>query len=324
MKLVTLEELRSVFDQDVITGEVRSAFVGHSAGMYVAPPPGQLLFHKPVGDCHIKYGYARDGEIFVIKVATGFYGNANLGLPVNSGLVVVFSRATGSPVALLDDGGWLTSWRTAAAGALAASLASSRNPRVLGVLGAGHQAHLQAMWISRFMHVDEIRIWSRDALKAEGLAATLRESGMKAQARTTTAEVLDECRLLVTATPSSSPLFPASEVSAGTHIVALGADSPGKQELDPLLFRRAGRVFTDDHHQCLDHGDFGHAVRAGHVAEDVDESLGLALVDGIDLGFGADDISIVDLTGIPAQDIAIASALCALLGLVAPRRAPSS
>jgi ornithine cyclodeaminase len=315
MRIVTLAELRSVLDAEAVLGAVRQAFIGHTHRQYVTPMPGQLLFEAPPGDCHLKYGYSKAGAVFVLKVATGFYDNEKLGLPVNNGMVLVFSRQTGAPLAILQDEGWLTSWRTAAAGTLAASLAQARKPKVLGVFGAGHQAELQTAWITKTLGIQEVRIWAReaDADQAMHLAEKLSSSGLAAKTRRTSAEVLEEARLVVTATPSGAALFPAHEVRPGTHFVALGADSPGKQELDPALFGSAKLIATDDHEQCVDHGDFSHAVKAGIIPADADQSLGSLLENPSALRLTDADISIVDLTGIPAQDIEIAALFCRLL-----------
>ena len=318
MQLVTLDALRQAFDHDAVMTAVRAAFIGHARGEYVVAPPGQLLFDQPSGDCHIKYGYAKAGPIFVIKVAAGFYDNPALGLPVNSGVVLVCSRTTGVPVALLQDDGWLTSWRTAAAGAIAASLVASRRPTVLGVFGAGHQAGLQALWITRELGIRDVRIWARRPDRAAALAAVLTGQGLHAIACSTTDDVLSQARVVVTTTPSTHALFPAREVRPGTHIVAMGADSPGKQELDPALFARAALIVTDDHAQCVDHGDFVHAVTAGLVSADADVSHGRVMDGTAHVSLGADDISIVDLTGIPAQDVAMATAMCRSLGVLPP------
>ena len=324
MQLVTLDQLRQHFDHDAVIAAVRAAFIGHARGAYVVAPPGQLLFESPPGDCHIKYGYAKDGPVFVIKVAAGFYDNPTLGLPVNSGVVLVCSRTTGVPVALLQDDGWLTSWRTAAAGALAASLVAARHPEVLGVFGAGHQAELQATWIARELGLREVRIWARRHERAATLAATLTTGGLNARACATTDAVLAEARVIVTTTPGQRPLFPADEVRAGTHVVAMGADSPGKQELDPALFARAQLVVTDDRAQCVDHGDLFHAVAAGLVRADANESLGQLLAEPGRVQLDAAAISIVDLTGIPAQDVAMATAMCRALGLLSAAGEPAT
>ncbi|MCZ6471480.1 MAG: ornithine cyclodeaminase, partial [Gammaproteobacteria bacterium] len=88
---------------------------------------------------------------------------------------------------------------------------------------------------------------------------------------------------------------------------AMGTDNPGKQELDAALFPRAAVIMVDDHDQCVHHGDLGHAVRAGLVPEDVDIALGAVLAGEKPGRKSDDDITIVDLTGIAAEDMAVAA-----------------
>jgi len=315
---IDLEVLRRVLDRDDVLGAVKQGIIAHARGLMVSPPPGQLIFSAPPGDCHIKYGLVRGGPIFVIKVAVGFYDNPALGLPVNNGLVLAFSAKTGETVAMFRDEGWLTSWRTAAAGALAAKAGAPQSAERLGIVGTGHQAELQALWGASALDVRAVTIWGRDAGKAEHLAARLRQSGLAVDAMTTLPHLFDRCPVVITCTPSASPIISNDMVRPGTHIVSLGADSLGKVELDPQLMARADRIATDDHAQCLDHGDFGFAVRAGLLAENADLSFGEILAGTVQLRRSESDVTIIDLTGLPAEDVAITSLACEKLGLAPP------
>jgi ornithine cyclodeaminase len=126
-------------------------------------------------------------------------------------------------------------------------------------------------------------------------------------------DLLRACNVIVTATPSKAPLFAADLVRPGTHLVGVGADSPGKQELPGELFARAAHILTDDHAQCLDHGDFGNAVRAGFVEQDADLMLGHLLSQSVQRVRNPAGITVVDLTGIAAEDIAIAELFSGML-----------
>jgi len=315
---IELGDLRRVLERADVLGAVKQAIIDHARGLMVSPPPGQLIFSAPPGDCHIKYGMVRGGPIFVIKVAVGFFDNPALGLPVNNGLVLAFSAKTGATVAIFRDEGWLTSWRTAAAGALAAKAGAPRGVERLGIVGTGHQAELQAVWGASALDVRAVAIWGRDAAKAEHLAVRLRQSGFEVDVMPTLPSLFDHCRVAITCTPSALPILSSDMVRPGTHIVALGADSLGKVELDPRLVARADRIATDDHAQCLDHGDFGFAVRAGLLAENADLSFGEVLAGTVQLRRSETDVTIIDLTGLPAQDVAITSLACEKLGLAPP------
>lgn len=304
-----LETIRPVVVERDVIAAVRDAYVTHARGEVVSPVPGQLLFDDPPGDCHLKYGYLRTAPVFVIKVAMGFYQNVARGLPTNNGMVLVFDKATGQTVAILQDQGWLTSWRTAAGGAIAATAGAPTSVSALGVIGTGHQANLQARWSARALKTNRIVIWGRAIAAAEALARDLCSEGFEAQAVASVDALCRGCNVIVTCTPADQPILPSASVRPGTHIVALGADSPGKQELDPVLFRRASLVLTDDHAQCLHHGEFGHAVKTGDIPAEADVMLG-DLLAGRTPPARPGDVTIADLTGLAAQDIAIADLVC--------------
>ena len=302
-----LSALRATLSRQDMLHAVEQALISHADGRIVAPPPGVLLFENPPGDCHIKSGYAKDGSVFVVKLAMGFYENPSRGLETNNGLVLVFDSHTGKTRAILNDEGWLTSCRTAAAGALAARAGAPARVSALGILGSGHQAQLQARWACELLGIERVVIWGRAPERAQHLANALQQAGLKAQAADSIEAVFAQCNLVITCTPSTQAIVPADVVRTGTHIVALGADSPGKQELDPLLLQRARVLMTDDRAQCLDHGEMSHAVRAHLISDQADVSLGHVLAGKARGRFRDDDLTIADLTGLAAQDIALAT-----------------
>lgn len=313
MQIIDFDRLRPLLRRAKVIDAVRQALIWQAEGKVQSPLPGQLSFRQPPGDCHIKYGHVAGASHFAIKVATGFYDNPKLGLPSNQGLVLVFDALTGVPTLLLKDDGWLTAWRTAAATAIAASTLGPAEVTEIGVIGTGLQASLALEWLPDTLGDKPFVVWGRDHAKAMALAAQASATGRRAIAVGHTAELLARCNVIVTATPSAAPLFSADQVRSGTHVVALGADSPGKQELPTELFRRAAVILTDDHAQCLDHGDFGAAVRAQAVADDADVMLGHVLAGSVQPARHPDSISLVDLTGIAAEDIAIAGVFSELL-----------
>lgn len=305
---VGIDRLAPLLDRAAVIDAVRGALIAQARGQVQSPLPGQLLFDAPHGDCHIKFGHLKGAETFAIKVATGFYDNPGLGLPVNHGLILVLSARTGAPVLLLKDDGWLTAWRTAAATALAAQALAAPGATRVGIVGTGLQARLAAEWLPLTLGPVKITFCGRDPGRTATLAAEL-----GARATTSVADLVAGSDIVVTATPARAPLFDADLARPGQHFVGLGADSPGKQELPPALFARAARIATDDLAQALDHGDYGAAVRAGAIG-----GGGVALgdiLDGSAPGRAAPgDITIADLTGIAAEDIAIAALFAARLG----------
>lgn len=304
--IITLDAIQASMSKSDILNAVKDALIAHSKGKIVSPPPGQLLFDAPKGDCHIKYGYLIGGETYVVKVASGFYDNPKQGLPVNNGIMMVFSAKTGAPVCVLDDKGWLTNIRTAAAGALAAQAGAPKQISSLGIIGAGEQAELQARWSCELLDINTVNVYARSSSRVKAYADRLEQHGINVTISPDIPTLLKNCNLVITTTPSNNALVQANDVQPGTHIVAMGTDSPGKQELDAALFQRATVIMVDDHDQCVHHGDYGHAVRAGLVPENSGVALGTILAGEKPGRLSEEDITIADLTGIAAEDLAVA------------------
>ena len=308
MRIIERAEIERAVSPAAAIAAVESAFAAYSRGEVVLPPVGYLRFEDPPGDTHIKYGYRRGDPVFVVKIASGFPGNAALGLSTSSGMMIVLSARTGTPEAVLLDEGWLTDLRTAAAGAVAARLLALRNPGMIGILGTGIQARLQ---LDLLRHVTACRralIWGRDAAKAGAVKA----AGFTVETVSTVEEPAARCRLIVTTTAARSPLLLAGMIRPGTHITAVGADAPGKQELDAALFARADVLAVDSREQCFDHGDSFHALTAAAVSRERFVELG-EIITGVRPGrTNEGQITIADLTGLAMQDIAVAKIACGI------------
>ena len=320
MRVVSLADIQSAITPEAAIEAVGAGFVAHAKGLVDCPAPMQIVFRddrgEQHGECHVKSAAWRGRPYVSIKVASGSYRNAARGLPGAGGMIVMLSADSGLPVALLHDDCWLTNVRTAAAGALAAALKPVSDDATLGVIGTGTQAEMQAGMISAHLGLSSVAVWGRSAAKTAALCDRLRAGGLTATARESVRDVCHASAILVTTTPATSPVVQLEDVPETLHIVAVGADTPGKTELDPRILGRAHTIVTDDHRECLHHGDFGVAVRSGAVREDDDRSFGEMLVlAAADPGMARDGISVVDLTGMGVQDLAIAElALSRLAG----------
>ena len=114
-----------------------------------------------------------------------------------------------------------------------------------------------------------------------------------------------DCDVLVTTTPSTTPIIRSEWIQEGTHINAIGADAPGKEELDPALLRRA-QVFVDDPAQAVHSGEINVPISRGlYTAEEIAGTLGEVVI-GKKQRSGPEAITIFDSTGLAIQDLAIA------------------
>jgi ornithine cyclodeaminase len=306
MEIFSRAEVEAALDIDHAVAEIERALIAHALGRAQVPPVGHLGFAEPPGDCHVKYGHIAGQDEFLIKVATGFYRNPQLGIPSSNGFMVLMSARTGEPLALLQEHGHLTDVRTAIAGLIAARYLAPKRPVAIGVIGTGTQARLQTeLLVSRYLDCP-VLVWGRDSDRTGALVTEMIAKGHAACAVASLQELCAEADVLVTTTPSRSPLIRADWIRPGTHITAVGADAPGKQELDPAIFARASVRVVDSLSQCVHHGEAGFAVRGGLIQESDLIELG-RLIAAPELGrTHGEQITVADLTGVAVQDIAIA------------------
>ncbi|MGN6820298.1 MAG: Gfo/Idh/MocA family oxidoreductase [Sphingomonas sp.] len=303
MRMFARDDIMAALDEQDAMAAVERAIVAFAQGKAQSGDAGHFSFPAP-GDAHVKVAHLAGEEIFALKVSASFYANPAKGLSSSQGFSAVISATTGEALALFADGGWLTDVRTAMAGAIAAR-AIGYSGGTLGIVGAGIQARMQAGMIRRHVGADRVLIWGRDLAKARALAD---EVGGEAVADL--ADLVRASDLVVTTTPSTEPLVEDGWVRPGTRIVAVGSDGGGKRELDPRILGRA-TVVVDSVAKCLENGEAGWAARAGLLAPEAIIPLGDLLADPH--AFAADAIVVADLTGLPAQDAAIAGAVWRVL-----------
>ena len=266
----------------------------------------------------MKGAYVEGNPHFAFKVATGFYDNPEKGLPTGSGMVIVFDAWTGMPAALLQDNGYLTEVRTGAAGALSCDLLARKDAAVLGLVGAGSQARYQYRALARVRKIERVFIWSPVADEIpkfieEMSGGSDRPDGQDGPApeflpAATPDEAVSSADIALTVTPSRTPLVSADALHSGLHLTCVGADQPGKQELDEAAFRRFDRIFADHIDQAANQGELQHAIAAGILERDeVTGTLGQVAVALKEGRTGDGEITFCDLTGVGVQDSAVAS-----------------
>jgi ornithine cyclodeaminase len=286
---------------------IEAGFVAYSQNRAVVPPVGELILDK--GEVHIKYGYIKKEKYYVIKVASGFYGNASMGLPTGDGLMLLYWQETGRLEAVLLDEGYLTDTRTAIAGAIAARHLAPRFVERIGIAGTGVQARLQLQHLAQIVECRQVLVWGRGKKALESYREDMVAEGFEVDTTTDAGELLRTCNLVVTTTPATIPLLTLDGLRPGTHITAVGSDTPDKQELDPAILERADVVVADSVSQCLERGEIHKALEAGSIKrEDVIE-LGDVISGRVDGRISDDQVTVADLTGVAVQDIKIAEAV---------------
>lgn len=310
VNIYTLDQIREVTDRMDFAAAIESGFVAYSSGDVVTPPVGELVFEQPPGDTHIKYGYIKEDDYFVIKIASGFYQNAAYDLPSGSGLMLVFSQKTGFPETILLDEGYLTNVRTAVAGQIAAKYLAPETIHAIGVFGTGIMARMQVQYLKSVTDCRRVIVWGRSDGSLQTYKNDMQDDGYDVQVTRDPAEVTSACNLILMTTPSQEALVDSSQIGPGTHITAMGSDTPEKQELDPGILQQADIVVTDSLEQCQLRGEIHQALKAGHLALGEIIELGKIIEDGKRCRTSDDQITVADLTGVAVQDIQIAKAVC--------------
>lgn len=300
-----IEEILKSMQITRIIDVIQKGFAAYSGGRVVVPPVGEMIFENPPGETHIKYGYIVGDDAYVIKIASGFYENKDLGISPNSGLMLMFSQKTGRLETILLDEGCLTSVRTAAAGAVAARYLAPGNVHRIGILGAGYQGRMQLEYLKPVVPCTDVIVWGLDQEELDAYTQEMTPKGYNIQTTFRAADVAGACNLIVTATPSKKALLNADEIKPGTHITAMGSDTPNKIELDPAILQKADIIVADSIEQSLSRGEIFQARQAGTLAENRVVELGNIITDPSPVRTSDDQISVADLTGVAIQDIQI-------------------
>lgn len=308
-------DIEKVLDMKSAIEGVREVYRQKSLGKTAVWPLISYDFEEPRGVMDIKSGCVFGEKVHGLKMLNSFPGNAERGLPVFTGMLMIFDSETGIPQGVMD-ASFITCMRTGAAGALGASLLARPESRRLFILGAGRQAIFQiAASLLLMPKIDVVRVSDPlDAENARKFAASCRErlresfgidaSAVSFEAAEDIAAALAESDIAITVTPARSPVIKKEWVKPGLHLSCVGADMPGKEEIEPEIFAGA-RVFTDDTPQCFRCGELELAAAKGVISEkDVAGELGDVIAGKAAGRTSPDEITIFDATGIATLDLA--------------------
>lgn len=301
------------FSADLIQG-IQDGFIALEDGKFFAapiqtmgiPPFPFLQVEGYAAQTCVKSGYFKNDDYYVIKVASG--GNP---MP-NSGVMQIYSQSTGKLISLLMDEGVLTEIRTAAVGALAAKLMAPKEIRCIGILGTGVQARYQLEMLATVTECRKTLVWGRTQRKAHEFCEEITEKGWDAKLANRADDLLMECDLVITVTCAREPIL-GLDMDAVTarrkplHITCIGADAPGKTELNPALIAKAELLVADTVEQSAERGEFQCAIQEGLVERKQLVSLG-HFIQMVDKHRKEKDnrLTIFDSSGVALQDCVVA------------------
>lgn len=288
---------------------VEQAFRLHAEGRTLGP--GVLGVRARDGGFHIKAaGLVGERSYFAAKTNANFPDNPRrFGLPTIQGTVVLADATTGVPLAVMDSGS-VTALRTGAATAVAAKFLARRDARTVTIVGCGAQGETQLAALAAVLPLEKAWLVDADAERAEAMAARAEATlGLRAAQATDLRGALRGSDVCVTCTPSRRAFVSRDDVVPGTFIAAVGADSQGKQELEPALVAGATLV-VDVLEQCAEIGELQHALAANLMTRaQVHAELADVVVGRRPGRTREDEITIFDSSGTALQDVAAAVAV---------------
>jgi len=231
-------------------------------------------------------------------------GNRSRGLPSIMGILIYSDPETGYPLAIMD-ATEITAYRTGAAAAVASKYLARPDSHTIGIIGAGFQAHTQILAHAELFNSVSISVFDVSEAAVNGLTHSFSHFPI----RNCSIQEAVASDIVCTLTPSRSPIIKKEWIVPGTHINAVGADAPGKQELDPSILKEAV-VVVDDIKQASGSGEINVPIQKGIYS--VGEVYGTLaeVVAGTKKGrVDSRDITVFDSTGIAVEDIAVAKLL---------------
>lgn len=295
-------------DLDVIAA-IESGFSQLALGDATVPPIMMIPVPEKDGEVDIKSAFIKGIPNLAVKVASGFFQNSQLGLPSQSGLMLVISAETGFLKAVLLDNGYLTQVRTAAAGAVAAKYLAPERVENAGVIGTGEQARFQVEALFLVRPFKTLRCFSRHGKESGDAYAKEMNSrlGVNVIQCDSVAEVVRDSSVVVTTTPARDGFITKEMLHPGLHITAMGSDTDEKQELEPATLGLADGLFCDLRSQCELLGELRSGYESGSISPDTPVTELGEIINKTKIGRTNDDqITICDLTGVGVQDTMIA------------------
>jgi len=265
------------------------------------------LFYKEYGgDLACWSTYMREMGASGMKAIGYNTGNPKRGLPTITAVIILHDPETSFPISIMD-GTSITAMRTGAAAAVAAKHLARRDSKDISMIGAGVQARSQLMGLNEIFNIEKVRVYDISNNASKRYAVEMNKKlDLSIEACSNAEDAIVGSDIIVTVTPSREPIVMSGWISPGVHINAMGADEPGKEEIDPNILTRA-KIVVDDREETIRRGEINVAISKGIIkAEDVYADLE-EIVTGKKAGRESDhEITVFDGAGVAIEDVAVA------------------
>jgi alanine dehydrogenase len=304
--VLSASDVKKLLTMRDIIGAVEEAFRAYGKGRSKLAPVINTIIDKYNGEHEIKSGYVEDYCVGA-KIVTYYKDNRSRhGLPNLWGVIVLNDLTDGRPLAVID-GTYITASRTGAAGAVAAKYLARKDSEKVGVIGAGTQGRYQVSALSEILKIATVKVYDNVPEIAEDYVREMSSQfNFRIEHAQTAEQAVQSADVIITATPATRPIILNDWIKEGVHINAIGADAPGKQELDEAIVPRA-KVVVDNIAQCIERGEIQTAIRRGLLKkEGVYSELSDIVLARKPGRTNPKEITLFDATGMAVQDITTA------------------
>jgi alanine dehydrogenase len=304
--VLSASDVKKLVSMRDIISAVEDAFRAFGQGTSKLAPIVLTLVDKHDGEHEIKAGYV-EGYSTGAKILTYYKNNrSRFGLPPLQGIVVLNDIENGRPIAVMD-GAFITGSRTGAAGAVAAKYLARKNSSRVAVMGAGMQGRYQVMALTEVLKISSVKIYDVvPQASSDYVKEMANKYDFEVEKVDSPEQAIKDVDVVITATPSTQPYVSNEWIKDGVHINAIGADTPGKQELDAAIVRRS-KVVVDSLAQCVERGEIQTAIRQGLITrENVYAELSELVLGRKQGRSSSTEITLFDATGMAVQDITTA------------------
>lgn len=250
--LLTQEQVASLSNMKDVIQAVEDGYKAYNSGRVMQPDFIALPFEAPRGELDIKAGVDLNSDIISMKASSGGFNEnpEKCGLPAGINLVVLWDAKT-SAILTVMDGSMITGYRTGAAGAVSVKYLAREDARVLTIISAGKQARNQVRAIREVHPIEQIVVNSRTEESMNRFKRDIEsEFGIPVEIEPSKEKAVRRADILATVTRGKGSVVEASWVKPGTHVICIGTDMDGKQEVDSELFRKA-TIIVDAKNQTV-------------------------------------------------------------------------
>lgn len=300
--ILTAEDVKKCIDYKNAFNAIKLAFNAYGDKKALMPSKVYLPLGQYQGDLRAMPAYLNELDLCGLKWVNSHPMNHQF--PTVMAVLILNDPKTGAPIAIIN-ATELTSLRTGAAGALASSCLAKPDASKLALVGTGVQAYYQLRVHMEIFNFDLIRLYSSDEESMQTFREKIKGIDCKIEVTKSVAECVSDVDIICTTTPSTEPVVWMKDLCKGVHINAMGADAPGKQELDFEILKSA-KVVVDDWEQSAHGGEINLAVKRGIISkEDIYTHLGQIVCAQKKVTYSPSEITVFDSTGLAIQDIAV-------------------